>query len=54
MVISGHSHTELNEAIIDSLRSPPVKTKGKLPVIPVDERATEVSAIRRTDFARMA
>ena len=30
------------QAIMDHLRSLPVKTKGELPVIPVDERAAEV------------
>jgi 5'-nucleotidase / UDP-sugar diphosphatase len=34
------------QAIMDHLRSLPVKTKGKLPVIPVDERAAEVRAIK--------
>lgn len=34
------------QAIMDHLRSLPVKTKGDLPVIPVDERAAEVRAIK--------
>jgi 5'-nucleotidase/UDP-sugar diphosphatase len=34
------------QAIMDHLRSLPVKTKGELPVIPVDERAAEVRGIR--------
>ena len=34
------------QAIMDHLRSLPVKTKGELPVIPVDERASGVRAIR--------
>jgi 5'-nucleotidase / UDP-sugar diphosphatase len=34
------------QAIIDHLRSLPVKSKGELPVIPVDERAAEVRAIK--------
>ena len=34
------------QAIMDYLRSLPVKTKGELPVIPVDERAKEVRAIK--------
>jgi 5'-nucleotidase len=34
------------QAIMDHLRSLPVKKKGELPVIPVDERATEVRAIK--------
>jgi 5'-nucleotidase len=34
------------EAIMDYLRSLPVKAKGELPVIPVDERAAEVRAIK--------
>jgi 5'-nucleotidase/UDP-sugar diphosphatase len=34
------------QAIMDHLRSLPVKTKGELPVIPVDERASEVRAIK--------
>jgi 5'-nucleotidase/UDP-sugar diphosphatase len=34
------------QAIMDYLRSLPVKNADKLPVIPVDERAAEVRAIR--------
>jgi 5'-nucleotidase len=34
------------QAIMDHLRSLPVKTPGKLPVIPVDDRAKEVRAIK--------
>jgi 5'-nucleotidase len=34
------------QAIMDHLRSLPVKTKGELPTIPVDERAAEVRAIK--------
>jgi 5'-nucleotidase len=34
------------QAIMDHLRSLPVKTPGELPVIPVDARATEVRAIK--------
>jgi len=34
------------QAIMDHLRSLPVKGKGELPVIPVDERAAEVRAIK--------
>lgn len=34
------------QAIMDHLRSLPVKTPGELPVIPVDERATEIRAIK--------
>ena len=34
------------QAIMDHLRSLPVKSKGQLPTIPVDERAAEVRAIR--------
>jgi 5'-nucleotidase/UDP-sugar diphosphatase len=34
------------QAIMDHLRSLPVKSKGELPVIPVDERAKEVRAIK--------
>jgi 5'-nucleotidase / UDP-sugar diphosphatase len=36
------------QAIMDHLRSLPVKTKGELPTIPVDERASEVRAIKVT------
>ncbi len=34
------------QAIMDHLRSLPVKSQGELPTIPVDERATEVRAIK--------
>ena len=34
------------QAIMDHLRNLPVKTKGELPVIPVDARAAEVRAIK--------
>jgi 5'-nucleotidase len=34
------------QAIMDHLRSLPVKSKGELPIIPVDERAKEVRAIK--------
>jgi len=34
------------QAIMDHLKSLPVKTKGELPVIPVDERANEARAIK--------
>jgi len=34
------------QAIMDHLRSLPSKTRGELPVIPVDERANEVRAIK--------
>ena len=34
------------QAIMDHLRSLPAKAKGELPVIPVDERAAEVRAIK--------
>ncbi len=34
------------QAIMDHLRSLPVKNAGELPVIPVDERASEVRAIK--------
>lgn len=34
------------QAIMDHLRSLPVKSKGELPVIPVDKRAAEVRAIK--------
>jgi len=34
------------QAIMDLLRSLPVKSSGELPIIPVDERAAEVRAIR--------
>jgi 5'-nucleotidase / UDP-sugar diphosphatase len=43
-----HAGREIKEwqAIMDHLRSLPVKSKGELPVIPVDERAEEVRAIK--------
>ena len=34
------------QAIMDHLRSLPAKDRGALPVIPVDERAAEVRAIK--------
>ena len=34
------------QAIMDHLRSLPVKSQGELPTIPVDERAAEVRAIK--------
>jgi 5'-nucleotidase/UDP-sugar diphosphatase len=34
------------QAIMDHLRSLPVKTPGELPMIPVDERAAEVRSIK--------
>jgi 5'-nucleotidase len=34
------------QAIMDHLRSLPVKSKGELPIVPVDERAAEVRAIK--------
>jgi 5'-nucleotidase / UDP-sugar diphosphatase len=34
------------QAIMDHLRNLPVKTSGELPIIPVDERAAEVRAIK--------
>jgi 5'-nucleotidase / UDP-sugar diphosphatase len=34
------------QAIMDHLRSLPVKKKGELPIIPVDERAAEIRAIK--------
>jgi 5'-nucleotidase / UDP-sugar diphosphatase len=34
------------QAIMDRLRSLPVKNKGDLPIIPVDERAAEIRAIK--------
>jgi 5'-nucleotidase / UDP-sugar diphosphatase len=36
------------QAIMDHLRALPVRTKGELPVIPVDGRASEVRAIKAT------
>jgi 5'-nucleotidase/UDP-sugar diphosphatase len=40
------------QAIMDHLRSLPVKTKGELPTIPVDERGSEVRAIKWADGLR--
>jgi 5'-nucleotidase/UDP-sugar diphosphatase len=37
------------QAIMDHLRSLPVKSHGELPIIPVDEQAAEVRAIRVGD-----
>ena len=37
------------QAIMDHLRSLPVKNKGELPIIPVDERAAEVRAIKTSN-----
>jgi 5'-nucleotidase/UDP-sugar diphosphatase len=37
------------QAIMDHLRSIPVKNPGELPMIPVDERAAEVRAIKRAE-----
>jgi 5'-nucleotidase len=34
------------QAIMDYIRSLPVNTQGGLPMIPVDERASEVRAIK--------
>jgi 5'-nucleotidase / UDP-sugar diphosphatase len=34
------------QAIMDHLRNLPVKTKGELPLIPVDERAAEIRAVK--------
>jgi len=34
------------QAIMDHLRSLPVKTPGELPTVPVDEHAAEVRAIK--------
>jgi 5'-nucleotidase len=34
------------QAIMDHLRNLPVKRKGELPIIPVDDRAAEVRAIK--------
>jgi len=50
-VAMGEGHAAAHEikewqAIMDHLRSLPGKTKGELPVIPVDERAKEVRAIK--------
>jgi len=37
------------QAIMDHLRSLPVKNKGELPIIPVDERAAEIRAIKTSN-----
>jgi hypothetical protein len=44
----GRAVREIKEwqSIMDYIRSLPVKTKGELPMIPVDERASEVRAIK--------
>jgi 5'-nucleotidase/UDP-sugar diphosphatase len=42
---AGHEIKEW-QAIMDHLRRLPVKSKGQLPTIPVDERAAEVRAIK--------
>jgi 5'-nucleotidase len=34
------------QAIMDHIRNLPAKTHGELPMIPVDERASEVRAIK--------
>jgi 5'-nucleotidase / UDP-sugar diphosphatase len=34
------------QAIMDHVRSLPVKRPGELPIIPIDERAAEVRAIK--------
>jgi 5'-nucleotidase/UDP-sugar diphosphatase len=34
------------QAVMDYIRNMPAKTPGELPIIPVDERAAEVRAIR--------
>jgi 5'-nucleotidase / UDP-sugar diphosphatase len=46
--IGNHAGLEIKEwqAIMDHLRNLPVKNKGELPIIPVDERAAEVRAIK--------
>jgi 5'-nucleotidase/UDP-sugar diphosphatase len=46
--VGKHAGLEIKEwqAIMDHLRRLPVKTKGELPTIPVDERAAEVRAIK--------
>jgi 5'-nucleotidase len=53
-VVTGTKSTAVKEtkeikewqAIMDHLRRLPVKSKGELPTIPVDERAAEVRAIK--------
>jgi len=46
--VGNHAGLEIKEwqAIMDHLRNLPVKNKGDLPIIPVDERAAEVRAIK--------
>ena len=46
--VGKHAGREIKEwqAIMDHMRRLPVKKKGDLPVIPVDERASEVRAIK--------
>jgi 5'-nucleotidase len=46
--VGKNSGLEIKEwqAIMDYLRKLPATAKGKLPIIPVDERATEVRAIK--------
>jgi 5'-nucleotidase / UDP-sugar diphosphatase len=46
--VGNHAGLEIKEwqAIMDHLRNLPVKNKGELPLIPVDERAAEVRAIK--------
>jgi len=46
--VGKHAGREIKEwqAIMDHLRRLPVTKKGELPVIPVDERAAEVRAIK--------
>jgi 5'-nucleotidase len=48
MVAGNGAVSEIKEwqAIMDHVRSLPVKRKGELPMIPVDERAAEVRAIK--------
>jgi 5'-nucleotidase / UDP-sugar diphosphatase len=43
---NGPQETKEWQAIMDYLRNLPVKNRGKLPMIPVDERAAEVRAIK--------
>jgi len=47
-VATGNGVREIKEwqAIMDHLRSFPVKNKGELPTIPIDERTTEIRAIK--------
>jgi len=46
--VGKHAGREIKEwqAIMDHMRKLPVKFRGELPVIPVDERAAEVRAIK--------